>query len=332
MAKLTDLSLQLSRAAGMKTDFVPTLSHHRVLPSDNLALVVLGNLDLLLDSVQSKIRSLELSWGKFLDDHPQKANSLLNSLINEMRAAPEEFWKALRTISFHDYSTLGPGRWLNDEILNYFIEKWCKGSRTLGFGTFFAGSCLFEDKNTCLQAKRCLTGEDEERVFRCVKRRLEMLSLDSWDAVFIPIHEASSHWYSVRIDFKLKRIDIFDSLRDTCISNRQKPVPLRKNSNLMLVLMWLAEILGSIRGEDVCLTNNPLTSWRCDPHSKVPFQPNTFDCGVHTLWHLKHILQYREITLGKRSAEDGLLFTQDMAGKRLRLAQELLHDGKARKI
>ncbi|KAJ3965270.1 hypothetical protein EV361DRAFT_939665 [Lentinula raphanica] len=329
MTRLQDISRQLSLVTRIKSAFVATIGQHKVLPSDNVALIILGNLEHLLDNIQSKKNSLETAWYNLLDRSPNKAQALLNSLMNEVRLNSVEFWKVLPNISFHDFSTLGPGRWVNDEIINYFINKWCSQSRnTLGFSTFFAGTCLFEDKVSCTVAKPVLTDEDETRVRRSVNRRQQMLGLKSWDSVFIPIHEGSSHWYSARIDFRLKRIDIYDSLRETCILNRQKPVSARKNTNLMLVLMWLTEILANIRGESVCLTNNPNSAWVCDPHSRVPFQPNAFDCGVHTLWHLKHILEYRTVTSSGRSVDDSLSFTPDMVGKRLRLAMELLQDRK----
>ncbi|KAJ3968321.1 hypothetical protein EV361DRAFT_870938 [Lentinula raphanica] len=355
ISQLQELSRQLSSVAIMRSTFIDAITQHNILPSDNLALIILGNLDLLLEVIQSKKTSLETLWWTFLDNSPSKAS------VRQICLSPNsaEFWKTLPHISYHDFSTLGAGRWLNDEIINYFVHKHQQNYSVSGVSrdtpqilerfyhfqsdqrkfstlrdlqrcsnTFFAGTCLFEDKASCTVAKGTLTEEDELRVRRAVKRRMQNLQIDSWDSVFIPIHEGLSHWYSARIDFKLKRIDIFDSLRETCIANRRKPVPLRKNTNLMLVLMWLAEILGEIRGETVSLIRNPNRSWICDPHSRVPFQPDDYDCGVHTLWHLKHILAYREITLGGQSKEDCLSFTQDMTGKRLRLAQELLQDRK----
>lgn len=65
------------------------------------------------------------------------------------------------------------------------------------------------------------------------------LQLHSWDTVFIPINENHSHWYSASINFCRKRIDIYDSLRERCLSNRKKAVPLRRNTNLMLVNVLL---------------------------------------------------------------------------------------------
>ncbi|KAJ3739851.1 hypothetical protein EV360DRAFT_76823, partial [Lentinula raphanica] len=313
MNQIQDLSRQLSSVSTMRNDFLISTRYHDALPSDNLALIVLRNLEFLLKEIQRRKTYIEVAWWKLLDECPTKVENLLTDLMNETRNRPEEFWKTVPNISFRDFSTLGPGRWLNDEIINYFIDKWCFRSRnTLGFGTFFAGTCLFQDNTSCLVAKRYLTVEDENRVKRCVIRRQRFLDLENWDTIFIPIHEGSSHWYSVRIDFVLKRIDIYDSLQETCIVNRQKPISKRKNTNIMLVLMWLTEILASMRGESVCLTNNPQSTWVCDPHSKVPFQPNAFDCGVHTLWHLKHVLEYREVNVGCRSNNDGLSFTNDM--------------------
>ncbi|KAJ3737960.1 hypothetical protein EV360DRAFT_91035 [Lentinula raphanica] len=172
MMRLQDISRQLSVVARIKSAFVDTIGQHKVLPSDNVALIILGNLELLLDNIQRTKNSLETAWYNLLDHTPSKAQTLLNSLMNENRLNSVEFWKVLPNISFHDFSTLGPGRWLNDEIINYFITKWCSQSRnTLGFSTFFAGTCLFEDKVSCTVAKRVLTEEDETRVRRSVNRR-----------------------------------------------------------------------------------------------------------------------------------------------------------------
>ncbi|KAJ3963613.1 hypothetical protein EV361DRAFT_874710, partial [Lentinula raphanica] len=305
----------------MRKDFIKRIDNHDNVPSDSLALIVLRNLEVLLEEVQSKKTSLDAAWWTLLDNHPSRVEDMLTDLMNDIRNSAEPFWNALPNISFRDFQTLGVGRWLNDEIINHFIDKWCSQSRnTLGLGTFFAGSCLFEDRTSCLVAKDYLTYEDEQKVRRCVIRRQNMLALESWDSVFIPIHEGSSHWYSARIDFILRRIDIYDSLQETCLVNRSKPISMRKNTNLMLVrnliavkvLMWLTEILASMRGEPVLLENNLQCDWVCDPHSKVPFQPNAYDCGVHTLWHLKHILEYREVMVGPQSNKDGLSFTSNM--------------------
>ncbi|KAF5374550.1 hypothetical protein D9757_012410 [Collybiopsis confluens] len=319
--RLREISLQLSNTVPlMQLKFTISARRHTILLSDNQALVVLGNLRLLLGCLNAKQNFLENEWSMALDKRPRAAEQMLNTLMRDMSNRPTHFWNPLSHIVYRNFSTLGVGCWLNDEIINHFVEKWCssEGRMVLGLNTFFAGKHLFQ-QNACLTAKSgALQVIEDDEV------RAERLGLESWDSVFIPIHKNSSHWYSVYIDYRCKRIEIYDSLRERCEVNRQKPVAQRKNTNLMLVIMWLTEVLGRVRGEDVCLSNNPGTDWVCDPHSKVHFQPNAYDCGVHTLWHLQHVLEYRQVRL--TYPLDQLAFTDNMVGECLRLAQELIRD------
>lgn len=158
-------------------------------------------------------------------------------------------------ISFANFQTLGPSQWLDDEVINYFVNKWCSGSSTLGLNTFFACKILFEnDDDSCVRAKGAVTCEDEERAMRWCRRAILSQKIstalsntpltvqknglgvhNAWDSVFIPINENHSHWYSAYIDFCNKYIHVYDSWGETCLVNQQKPVLLRKNSGLMLV-------------------------------------------------------------------------------------------------
>lgn len=78
----------------------------------------------------------------------------------------------LPNISFSDFKTLGAREWLNDEVINYFVKKWCSRSSTLGLSTFFACKVLFDDEdNSCIQAKHgVLTLDDEETALRWCRR------------------------------------------------------------------------------------------------------------------------------------------------------------------
>lgn len=69
-------------------------------------------------------------------------------------------------ISFRNFETVGVGRWLDDEIINYFVTKWCSQSQTtLGLSTFFACKFLFQER-LCIRAKTTLTSEDERGMQR----------------------------------------------------------------------------------------------------------------------------------------------------------------------
>ncbi|KAJ3776202.1 hypothetical protein FB446DRAFT_785361 [Lentinula raphanica] len=269
MKRLHNISTQLHSAAIIESRFLPTTQHHNILPADHLALVAFENLNFLLDCIPSTRTALEIMWWNFLDKDPKRSGKMLTGIINEGRNRPEQYWKKLINISFYDFSSLGVGRWLNDEIINYFVNKWCiQSKKVLGFSTFFASRCLFEENTSCLEAKKWFTEDDEKRVLSWVRARQRFLKLEVWDAVFIPIHENASHWYSAYIDFRLKRIEIYDSLQQTYLDNYTKPAILRKNTRITLVLMWLTEILSQAKGEYLDLKNNQHSGWLFSPHSR----------------------------------------------------------------
>jgi hypothetical protein len=80
------------------------------------------------------------------------------------------FQSKFQYIKLSDFRTLGVGRWLNDEVVNYFVEKWCTESgTTLGLNSFFAQKCLFVE-GTCVPKGGVLTEADEVRVNRWCHR------------------------------------------------------------------------------------------------------------------------------------------------------------------
>ncbi|KAF5339940.1 hypothetical protein D9757_014437 [Collybiopsis confluens] len=321
--QLREAAKTLSSVGPLRSKIILHLKHHRALSSDNIALVVLGNLKALHESIAKKRVMVECALWQELDGHPEQTVVKLKALPS---FNPSRFDGKLKFVKHRDFCTLGAGRWLNDEVVNYFVDKWCTESgTTLGLNSFFAPQCLFDEVSGTPKSG-ILTVGDEVRVLRWCRKTVLKQGLKDWDSVFIPINETHNHWYSARIDFRQKRIDIYDSLRERCISNRKKPPLLRKNANLMLVLMWLTEVLSRLRGQEVNLKNDVGEGWIFDPHFAVHFQPNSYDCGVHLLWHLRHLLEFRQIKLADDCQPSHLRFTDDMVGKRLRMAEEMLLD------
>ncbi|KAF5361202.1 hypothetical protein D9757_013605 [Collybiopsis confluens] len=294
------------------------LQKHDPLLSDNAAFIVVRNLKTLYSCISKRRRVIEGAFWKGLDEHPEESAARLQTFMTQLSDAEDSFSRKFQTLTLTNFRTLGAKRWLDDEVVNYFIQKWCFNSGTLGLNTFFVSRCLFK-AGTSIPKDGFLTEADEVQVERWCSKAASNLGLQSWDSVFIPINENQSHWYSARIDFRLKRIDIYDSLRERCIDNRQKPPLLRKNAGLMLILMWLTEVLSRLRGKEVQLQNKLGTGW-------VHFQANTYDCGVHMLWHLRHILEFRQVMLGAKCSTSHLRFSDNMVGKRLRLALEIVED------
>ncbi|KAE9389204.1 cysteine proteinase [Gymnopus androsaceus JB14] len=291
------------------------LTRHETPPSDGTVLMIVLNLQRVWKYTLELKVNTECKLFQTLDLHPAETAEILRSI---MMPLSKTFEVKLHHISPASFKTLGVGQWLDDEIINYFVEKWCsKSQSTLGFNTWFMEMLLCACQNSKWGFN--LGGFED-----CTEMVLFCGGLVKWDRVFIPINEFNTHWYSASINFVTKRIEIYDSLAVVYFANRRRPVESRKNTNLMLVLMWLSEVLGRIRGEEVQLMNDSATEWQCDPHVEVPFQPNCFDCGVHVLWHLQHVLQFG--TVQNDCVSPRWKFSSDMIGKRLRLAQEILDD------
>ncbi|KAF5373396.1 hypothetical protein D9757_009772 [Collybiopsis confluens] len=326
IVQLREASRVISTLTTVQSRLAQQIKYHRALPSDDIVLVVLCNLKTLYGCIGRKQGIIESSLWEKLDEDPEQAEVKLRALVNESSHNPSLFNQKFQFVRLSDFRTLGAGRWVNDEVVNYFVEKWCTESgSTLGLNSFFAPKCLF-NPGTSIPKNGFLSEVDEFTVEKWCRKTAKKQKLDYWDSVFIPINENGTHWYSARIDFRQKRIDIYDSLKERCVSNRVKPPLLRKNAGLMLILLWLTEILSRLRGEEVNLKNNKGSGWTFDPHFEVYFQPNNYDCGIHLLWHLRHILEFRQIQLGDKCRPNHLKFTDNMVGKRLRLAQEMLLD------
>ena len=44
--------------------------------------------------------------------------------------------------------------------------------------------------------------------------------------------------------------------------------------------MQLTEVLGRMRGDEIQLHHNPITEWRCNPHTEVKLLITLFQCFV----------------------------------------------------
>lgn len=161
-------------------------------------------------------------------------------------------------VDWKHFATLGVRQWVDDEIINHFVEKWCTQSRaTLGLSSFFPVNHLFQDNGNCSKVYSIdqLVGNDTLRykllrwanksrvsffssrsALRLTSHSQRAQKLATFDQVFIPINGNRNHWYSACIDYKRKCINIYDSLRDLCLTNRCKPPEQRKNKELMMVL------------------------------------------------------------------------------------------------
>ncbi|KAG0273959.1 SUMO1 sentrin specific peptidase 1 [Linnemannia exigua] len=158
-------------------------------------------------------------------------------------------------IKKRDIQTLCPGEWLNDEVINFYINliiARSKESTTLPkvhvFSTFFY---------------KVLTDSGYEKVRRWSKKaKVDIFELDY---VLIPIHCSGNHWTSAVIDMKRKRISYYDSL----LGNNPK------------CFLMLREYLDK-ESQDKRSKPFNFEGWENDCPKDIPRQRNGYDCGVFT--------------------------------------------------
>ncbi|KAE9385021.1 hypothetical protein BT96DRAFT_1007463 [Gymnopus androsaceus JB14] len=215
-----------------------------------------------------------------LDNHPDASKEKLRDLIDSSQMQYTGNSSVItKFVSWTHFGTLGVGQWVDNKIINHFVDKW------------YHGSC------NMVHAIDQLAGDNALRdyLLKWARKTQRRQKLNTFDQVFIPFNGNQDH-----------------CLRDLCVANRCEPPEQHKNKQLMLVLMWLAETLATIcsNNEEVHIRGD-LADWKFNPHAKVPFQPNTYDCGVHMLWHLKHIINLGAVDVSLDAAHQ-LRFTNDM--------------------
>ncbi|THU98886.1 cysteine proteinase [Dendrothele bispora CBS 962.96] len=303
------------------------LSRHHHL-SDTSLHQVLQNfsvIQLLLRNESDRIKAV--IW-ELPERSTEMATLILKHLVAKSALQKLNFKHHLEFVRHSDLQTLSPKSWLNGEIINYFVEKWCAGSDTLGLGTYWANKFLFEDKNC---TKPWSSFDNSSKIVndlkRSIQKREQRLDTVRWSKIYIPINNAEeAHWYCAVINFEEHTIGILDSWGPTFRTNRDKPLRQKKHTALLAALMWVTERVAEYRGETVVLARNPHTDWSCDPHVEVPLQPNGYDCGVHMLWHLYHIVNFGHVQPLNSKIPKPHQFADNMVAKRLRLVQEILDD------
>ncbi|EGC34898.1 hypothetical protein DICPUDRAFT_55498 [Dictyostelium purpureum] len=187
-----------------------------------------------------------------------------------------------------DVHLLKPGRWLNDEVINFYMEILKirqKNNPNLPkchfFGTFFYTQ---------------LCNGPENYDFSKVKRWTNKVDIFSLDKVILPVH-LGNHWCCAVINFKDKQFQYFDSLLG---DNRECLKKLRR---------YVADEMVNRSKQGIV----NLDEFKDSIPKDIPIQSNGYDCGVF-------MCKYAEFS--SRGSE--LNFTQkDITQYRRRIALEL---------
>lgn len=169
-------------------------------------------------------------------DHRQPASEILCSKFN-------------MNITRQDILTLAGLNWLNDEVINFYMNLIMERGKLNKWPSSYAMNTFFYPK--------IINGGQSS-----VRRWTRKEDIFSYDILVIPIH-LRMHWCMALIDFRKKRITYYDSM----------------GSSNMECLRALASYLED-EHLDKKKTEFKMSDWRLTNAKDIPQQMNGSDCGM----------------------------------------------------
>ena len=161
-----------------------------------------------------------------------------------------------------DIKTLKPEQWLNDEIINKYLELLkerdtllCSKFPTRKASHFFSTHFL------------TLLGTGDKYSFKNVENWTKNINIFEMRRLYFPINIKNKHWVLAVVDMETKQICYYDSLKDSKLNKRGY-------SYMEYLLRWLRDVAGE---------NHDMSKWEILKKEKIPMQDNIDDCGVFVI-------------------------------------------------
>ncbi|PSN41014.1 hypothetical protein C0J52_16055 [Blattella germanica] len=187
-----------------------------------------------------------------------------NALIPEPRS--EKLVEAFgMTITRRDMRTLSGLNWLNDEVINFYMELLKERGKLENYPSVYCFNSFFYTK--------LVTGGGHSSVRRWTRK----VDIFSYDLIIIPIH-LDVHWCLIAIDFEKRTVKYYDSMGSP------------NNKCLECIIKYLkAECL------DKKKTHFNLSGWLIENVKDLPQQMNGSDCGVFSCTYAEFICRNADI-------------------------------------
>ncbi|XP_030105184.1 sentrin-specific protease 2 isoform X4 [Mus musculus] len=185
-----------------------------------------------------------------------------------------------------DIQTLKNYHWLNDEVINFYMNLLVERSKKQGYPALHAFSTFFYPKL-------------KSGGYQAVKRWTKGVNLFEQELVLVPIHR-KVHWSLVVMDLRKKCLKYLDSMGQ------------KGHRICEILLQYLQDESKTKRNTDLNLLE--WTHYSMKPH-EIPQQLNGSDCGMFTCKYADYISRDKPIT-----------FTQhQMPLFRKKMVWEILH-------
>ncbi|XP_049636479.1 sentrin-specific protease 2-like [Suncus etruscus] len=285
--KSTGVTLENISTTGhqLEPDFSETLS-----PPFNLGDGSKGVLRREVSRLQSKDKlGSGKSMEKRMDDDLELTADMEKEIRNALGPGPRDqiLSSAFKQrITRGDLQTLRNDQWLNDEVINFYMNLLMERNRKQDYPALYAFSTFFYPK--LMSAG-----------YQAVKRWTKGVNLFDQELILVPIHQ-EVHWSLVVIDVRKKSLKYLDSMGH------------KGHKICEMLLQYLQEESQTKRNIDLNLLEWTLYSMK--PH-EIPQQFNGSDCGVFTCQFANYISRDKPIT-----------FTQhQMPVFRKKMVLEILH-------
>ncbi|XP_077978943.1 uncharacterized protein LOC144434366 [Glandiceps talaboti] len=192
---------------------------------------------------------------------PELTEEMENEIDNAFVANPREeiLTEGFRlSITRDDIQTLSGLNWLNDEVINFYMNLLMKRGQD-------EGNLKVHAFNTFFYPKLCKDG------YSSLRRWTRKVDIFGMDLVFVPVH-LGMHWCLAVIDFRKKSITYYDSM----------------GGNNMQCLNKLREYLKA-EHSDKKKREYDIGDWQLDTIKDIPQQMNGSDCGMFACKYAEYI-------------------------------------------
>lgn len=260
---------------------------HVVLDSVELHLRVPLEKEIPVTAVQETRKKHEITESE--NEFPEITEEMEKEIKNVFRPGNQDevLSEAFRlTITRKDIQTLNHLNWLNDEIINFYMNMLMERSKEKGFPSVHAFNTFFFTKL-------------KTAGYQAVKRWTKKVDVFSVDILLVPIH-LGVHWCLAVVDFRKKSITYYDSMGGI------------NNEACRILLQYLKQESVDKKRKELDTNGWQLFNKKSQ---EIPQQMNGSDCGMFACKYADCITKDRPIN-----------FTQQhMPYFRKRMVWEILH-------
>uniref|UniRef100_A0AAY4C1B2 Ubiquitin-like protease family profile domain-containing protein n=1 Tax=Denticeps clupeoides TaxID=299321 RepID=A0AAY4C1B2_9TELE len=175
------------------------------------------------------------------------------------------------TITRKDLQTLSNLNWLNDEVINFYMNLLMERSKQPGLPSVYTFNTFFFPKL-------------RSAGYSAVRRWTKKVDLFSHDIVLVPVH-LGVHWCLSVVDFRKPSITYFDSMGGN------------NDEACRILLNYLKQESKDKRKKELDASGWTLHSKK---RNEIPQQMNGSDCGMFTCKYAEYVTKDRPITFTQK--------------------------------